>query len=519
MKKMKKLASLILALIMVLSFTVIAYASENPAPPAGTDIPTGTGKITIDNAVSGQTYTLYQILELESYDKTAGAYSYKAASGWESFINRDDIKGTYVNVENGYVTWIAKDTDAENEKAAAAFAKLAKQYAEANTATLPKKETTATDTTVVFDKIALGYYLVDSTQGTLCSLDTTDPEVTMKEKNTAPSSVKEVKEGNTYGSVNDAEIGQKVLFRSTITLPVGSKNIVYHDTMAGMNLSTADADKVTLYTDAEMKTKLDNTSNAKYEVKIKDTDTLADSTCTFEVVFKQTYLDSLTEATTLYIGYSATVKADAAVGGEGNANTSHLSYGSDTANPKTTPASITKTYTWSFDIHKYTKTGETTEKRLAGAQFVLLKKSSDTATKPDQVAVISDGKISAWTNIPNAVNGKITWSDDVVLTTNDTSDITISGLDAGTYYLREIEAPKGYNKLEEDVEVTITPTKSQDGKSLTLDAVTADVENKSGSKLPSTGGMGTTIFYVVGSILLIGALLLLILKKRMRDEK
>lgn len=294
--------------------------------------------------------------------------------------------------------------------------------------------------------------------------------------------------------------------------------MVYHDTMTGMTLSTVEADKVAVYTDEAMTTKLNNTSNANYEVKIKGTDTLADNTCTFEVAFTQTYLNSLTEVTTLYIGYSATVKEDAAVGGDGNTNTSHLSYG-DPASLKTTPVSDTKTYTWSFDIYKYTKIDETTKKRLAGAQFVLLKKSSDTATEPDKVAVISNGKFSAWEDIPAAVDGTISWGDDVVLTTNATNNITISGLDAGTYYLREIEAPKGYNKLEADVEVTITPTTSADGKTMTLDAVTADVENKSGSKLPSTGGMGTTIFYVAGSILLLGALLLLILKKRKTDAR
>ena len=105
------------------------------------------------------------------------------------------------------------------------------------------------------------------------------------------------------------------------------------------------------------------------------------------------------------------------------------------------------------------------------------------------------------------------------LTTNTQGKIEIDGLDADTYYLREVEAPKGYNKLTEDEEVKIQPMASEDGKSLTLTSLTVKVNNQSGSELPSTGGMGTTIFYVVGSILLVGAAVLLITKKRMSVEK
>ena len=502
MKKMKKFASLMLALIMVLSLTVTAFAAEEKS------IPTGEGTITIDNAVSGQTYTLYQILELESYDKTAGAYSYKIAEGWKNFITSSDIKDVYVKVDtNDYVTWIPGASVEADAAAAAELAKKAKEYAAANSSALPKKVKQADSKKVVFDKLELGYYLVESTYGTLCSLDTTDPTVTMAEKNDVPSNTKEVKEGDTYGFVNDAEIGQKVLFRNTIVLPPGAVNLVFHDKMSGMALSTTAPDKVAVYTDPEMKSELANTN---YEVK---TSGLNDTDCTFEVVFKQAYLDTLTaNTTTLYIGYSATVSAGATVGGNGNKNTSYLTYGSDSTNPVTTPEKSTYTYTWGFDIFKCTVKDDA-DTPLKDAQFVLIKK--DGADGDKVAAITSDGKFDGWMPVPTTGND---WDPGCVMTTGANGMFTVGGLDNGTYYLREIKAPKGYNKLESDTEVIIEPT-TTDGTTMNLDAVTARVVNNKGSKLPSTGGIGTTIFYVAGSILLLGAALLLILKKRKADAR
>ena len=127
-----------------------------------------------------------------------------------------------------------------------------------------------------------------------------------------------------------------------------------------------------------------------------------------------------------------------------------------------------------------------------------------------------DGKLTGWVNVPQAnEDGSITWPQNTTLTTNAQGKIVIAGLDADTYYLREIAAPAGYNKLSADQEVKIEPTASDDGKTLTLTDVTAEVNNQSGTELPSTGGMGTTLFYVIGGILVVGAGVLLITKKRM----
>lgn len=472
MKHAKKLASLLLALVMVFSLATTAFAAQEGELTGGS--------ITIDNAVEGQTYSVYQILYLESYDAATNAYSYKANSAWESWLKSQTA---YLKFDaQGYVTWV-------EGASAADFAKAAQAEATKQGSTITADGTeTATSTTVTFDGLKLGYYLVDSSLGTLCSLDTTNPNVTIKEKNGQPTNEKKVEEDSTgnYGSTNDADIGQTVNFQSTITAQAGAQNYVFHDKMSdGLTFGTVTG--VTLNDTA--------VDASNYEVKTSE---LGDD-CTFHVVFTQAFCDTLKANDTIVISYTATVNEKAVIGGDGNKNESKLSYGEE-GKSETTP-SETKTYTWSFDVLKYANGNKT--KVLEGAKFVLLNSDKSKA------ATIVNGKLTGWTEVENGT----------VLTTDKDGKINIAGLDADTYYLRETEAPAGYNKLTEDVEVKIVPTASEDGTTLALNPVTAEVENKSGTELPSTGGMGTTIFYVLGSILLVGAAVLLITKKRMSIEK
>lgn len=490
MKYAKKLASLLLALVMIFTLSATAFAAQEGEKTGGS--------ITIDNAVKGQTYSVYQILYLESYNADANAYSYKANSAWESWLK---TQTSYVSIDaQGYVTWVAT-----GDSATAEFAKAAQAYAKTHNIDSDPEAVTADSTTVSFNNLKLGYYLVDSTLGTLCSLDTTNPNVTIKEKNGEPTNEKTVKEdsNSSYGSVNDADIGQTVNFKSTITLPKGSENVVFHDEMSkGLTL---DANSIKVYTDANMTTEL---TAGNYTVT---TTGLSDG-CTFEVSFAKTYLDGLTaDTTTVYVKYSATVNAQANIGNTGNPNKSKVSYG-DENKTTTTPDSTTITYTWSFDVLKYANGDKT--KVLKDAQFVLLSKDKS------KVATIVNGKLTGWEAVPDAdTDGNINWPANTTLTTDANGKIGIAGLDADTYYLRETAAPAGYNKLADDVRVEIKPTTANDGKSMTLPTVTAEVENKSGTELPSTGGMGTTIFYVIGGILVVVAGVLLITKKRMSAEK
>lgn len=484
MKNSKRFAALLLAVMMVFAFVCPAYAADGRIAGTNDD----SGKITITNAVVGQKYTVYQIFVLESYDTDNDAYAYTVAPDWEDFISGDGIEGTYVNVDDdGYVTWV------ENADAAE-FAKLAQAYAK--TLGSNQGEKTAESTTVVFENLNLGYYLVDTTLGTLCSLDTTNPEVSIQEKNVAPENVKTVEEDSNgvYGDRNDADINQTVNFKSTITAQAGAENYVFHDKMSD-GLTYTGVTGITL-----------NGTEVDAEYYTVKTEGLNDD-CTFEVEFTQAFCDTLEANDQIVISYTATVNENAVVGLPGNPNESSLSYG-DSTNTKVTPPSSTTTYTWDMDVLKYANGNEA--KVLEGAEFVLLNEDKD------KVATVVEGKFTGWVDVPEANGGTITWPENTVLTTDENGKIEIDGLDADTYYLREVKAPDGYNKLSEDVEVIITgSTKGEDSDDLTYTTVVAKVNNQSGTELPSTGGIGTTIFYILGSVMCVGAAVVLVTRKRM----
>ena len=466
---MKKILSIALVLILLLT---VAFAE------------TTGGSITINDAVVGQTYTIYQILDLESYNASANAYAYKATTAWNTFINSDAIKGTYVEVDaQGYVTW-------KDGADAAAFAKAAQKYAKDNSIT-NQGSVTATTTTVSFTGLDLGYYLVDTTLGTLCSLDTTNPNVVMEEKNEVPTNVKTVQEDSTnnYGDKNDADIGQTVNFKSTITAQAGAENYVFHDTMSA-GLTYTGVTGITLNGTAV------DASNYTVTAPAADGDT-------FDVTFTQAFCDTLKANDKIVISYSATLNENAVIAGEGNPNTSKVSYG-DSSNTKYTPDSKTTTYTWDVDVFKYTMNGET-EKALADAKFTLSKNSDGS----NPIALVSEGN-NVYRVAKTGETGTVT-----EITTDTTGKFTIKGLDADTYYLTETAAPAGYNKLAGPVTIVIGENGVVNGTTEAPQGVDeVKVLNQSGAELPSTGGIGTTIFYVVGGVLVVGAVALLIVRRR-----
>ena len=481
---------------MTLALSVSALAAAQEGTLTG-------GSITINDAVPGQTYKVYQILYLESYNKDANAYSYKANSEWAEWLA---TQTKYIKIDDqGYVTWVG----AQTAERAQEFAKLAqKELANktaAATATAPAAAEGETYSTVSFTGLNLGYYLLDSSMGSLCSLDTTNPDVTIEEKNQEPTNVKQVEEDSTgtLGSVNDADIGQMVKFVSEITIPVGSEKVIFHDKMSeGLTLVSGEEGKtgVTVYRDAALTDILPDDNWHQYAPG-KEED------CTFEVDFAN-YLDLVTKDTTLYIVYYATVNENAVVGDKGNPNESWLSYGEN--NDITTVPSKTTTYTWKVDVLKYTmvkgEDGTETKTNLAGAVFTLSKNSD--GTNPIALIKVKD---NVYRVAKTGETGTIT-----EITTDATGAFTIEGLDSDTYYLTEEVAPAGYNTLKEAVKIVI----ANDGKVTYNGTVvdTVEVLNQTGTELPSTGGIGTTIFYVLGGALMVGAFVLLVVRKRMRAE-
>lgn len=481
MRNTKKLVSLLLALVMVFAMSAAMAAQEGTL--------TG-GSITINDAVPGQVYNAYQMLYLESYNKDAGAYAYKANSAWETWLR---TQTNYVSFDKqGYVTWV----EGAN---AAAFAKLAqveaaKMTADA-TATAPAAAEGKTYSTVTISNLKLGYYLVDTTLGTLCSLDTTNPDVVMEEKNEVPTNVKTVEEDSTgnYGEKNDADIGQTVNFKSTITAQAGAENYVFHDTMSA-GLTYTGVTGITLNGTA--------VDAANYTVV---TEGLTDG-CTFEVRFTQTFCDTFKpddQKNEIVISYTATLNENAVIAGNGNPNTSKVSYG-DSSNTKYTPDSQTKTYTWDVDVFKYTmKDGQ--ETALAGATFTLSKNSDGS----NPIALVSKGN-NVYRVAKTGETGTVT-----EITTDATGKFTIEGLDADTYYLTETKAPDGYNKLAGPVTIVIGENGVVNGTTEAPQGVDeVKILNNTGTELPSTGGIGTTIFYVAGGVLVIGAAALLIAKRK-----
>ena len=515
MKNITRALALLLALILVLGLVVTGFADAA--------VTTGPGKITINKAVAGQTYTIYKILELESYNAETGkeAYSYKAASGWENFFKTGDgstyfdvtADGNADNVEAGYVTWksIAGETEVAKQARVAEFAKKALAYAKntSNSISATRTQANVTEETITFDSLPLGYYLLDSSLGTLCSLSTTKPEAMITEKNAVPENKKLVQEdskvgkADEYGAKNDADIGQTVNFKSTITAQAGAQNYVFHDTMSE-GLTFNGTVNITKGANA------DAVDNTNYTLKTKDN---ADANmrptdgCTFEIVFNQDFCDTLQKDETIVITYSATLNDQAVIGTtagvEGNTNKSQLSYGD---NSKTTESKTT-TNTWELKVFKFHQKNDKTG--LAGATFTLNRKNNGTeainlvkltgAGNENTYRVAKTGETGATAEIITDTSGKF----------------TIQGLDSDTYYLTEKEAPKGYNKLKDPIAITIDNAGNVKLGQTTVENGEVQVENKTGAEMPSTGGIGTTVFYVVGGILAVGAAVLLVTKKRM----
>ncbi len=475
---MKKLFAVLLALTLVLSMGTMALAAD-------------TGTITIENAADGATYEIYKMLDFVPSNATGDKGIYTIVNGWADFFAAEPATNYFtVTTANGQTTVAAKDGITAVDQT---LAKAAIEYAETKSIAATKTAT-ANGSAVEFTALDLGYYAIDTSLGTLCALTNTNSEFTATEKNEKPEIDKVVQEDadNSWGKVNDADIDQTVNYKATVTVAEGAVNYVMHDKMSeGLTFG------------GEVTVKIGETEVAESNYTLKTTG-ITDG-CTFEIEFKNEYIAALDAGTKLDVYYSATLNENAAVAVAGNSNEVVLKYGDN--NEFETSKKETKTYTWKMDVLKYTMDGEN-KVNLAGAKFQLLD---------------ADGKAIKFTEVAGAAvpTYKVDAEGTVdTIITDANGKFEFVGLDEGAYKLHETEAPEGYNKLAKDVDVVITSTHNDTDLTASYEIngkapATIEVENKTGGLLPETGGIGTTVFYIVGITLMLGAAIILISKKRM----
>lgn len=503
MKSMKKIAVLLLALVMLLGLSSAVSAQ------------TGTGSIEVGNVQAGKAVRIYKIFDL-SYTGTEPdqKVSYTISSDWKDFFTAPGKGSAYINETNveGLLTPINVDgktkyiniTGGEGGNVAA-FSKAAMDYAMKKPLKADKEKLASTGTdTVNFTGLDLGYYLIysvgasevsDST-ASICSLTSTVPNGTVNIKATYPVITKKDDKAS-------ADVGEKVTYTITGKVPdtTGFTDYTYMitDTMSeGLTFNRdvkVTTDSGVLIKDTDYKVAYDVGNNAnKFTVTI----------------YVKNRQDKVGEK--IKVTYSATVNEKAIAKIENNHAT--LTYSNDPTNDKLTETlpEEEKVYSARIVIDKYEKGNENT--KLPGAEFVLYKED---AKEIKYYYYNENSKKVEWYSLKAgetledvlaaAGQTKIT-----KVTTDNNGAASFDGLADGEYFLKETKAPKGYNLLSEPKKIAIS--NQEETVTETALTVTAKVANASGSPLPGAGGSGTTVFYIVGSILLVGAALTLVIRKR-----
>lgn len=494
MKHTRQFFALLLALVLTLGLCATAFADE--AKP---------GSITISNPAQGKTYEVFKLLDVaaDESDLENNGFIYKlTADEWATFITtvQDGSGKNYFNLfENGGKKYVLANENLKN--GIADFAAKAKAYAETNKLAPLKTAKAEAEGALEISGLDLGYYLVRSDLGILCSLDTTAPNAEVLEKNEATVIVKNVED--TTKKQNVAEIGTYVKFTIQITVkdkaPVNYKLV--DEMTEGLTFVNDENHPLTVT--------VNGSALAAENYNVAETTEPRGFTLTFNNNAEGN-ASILKTGDVVTVTYYAQINENAVIADEANVNKARVEYGTNSH----TEYDTTETYVWKMNIVKYTMEQET-EKKLAGATFKL---SRDEAG----AQVIKLVKVDDTTYrlaLPTETEGVVD-----TVTTGETGELVINGLADGTYYLTETKAPRGYNLLREPVKVKIDHT-TANGK-LTETSFVADqtetdtsgvvkVENNAGAELPSTGGIGTTVFYVLGSAMALGAVILLVTKKRM----
>ena len=514
MKRMKKIMAVLLAAIMTMAMAVTALAADVGTNKLTVNVKTGEGVPT--QTLEGQTiylYKLFDVTESPNGETKNYAYTVNPENGYKDAIKSalgNSFAGT---TDEEYATAVLalKDTEGAVQKFANAFTTyaLTNTTSKVEATTNSGKITEENKTSYTFNNLAAGYYLVYVTGGKeiQSSLVTVDTDTTTVDLKTEAPSITKTADKDTVS------IGQVVKYTVTGSIPdttgYDQYQYIIHD-----ELSTG----LDFVKDANGTALTDNT--VQVEVKFSETGvTDKGETPTTAAIdtnnSKKMSLDlsawvianQANKGKTFTVTYYAKVNANAVVTEKNNAQ---LEYGNKPGETTKTTPSEAKTPTYPLDILKKEKNSD---KKLAGAKFSLYTTEEDATTGTNAIKV--SGSNGNYVVDPASEN---TVFESVASIDEKGYNLHVNGLKAGDYWLVETEAPAGYNKLTAPIKVTITKTGDTEwtvSKDNTAEEdKIIDVENSTGSLLPSTGGMGTIIFAVIAAILVLGVAVSFIRDKR-----
>lgn len=526
MKRMKKIMAVLLAAIMTMAMAVTAFADDVATKTTGTNtltvnVKTGEGVPT--QTLKDQTinlYKLFDVTESKSGETTNYAYTVNTATGYKDAIKSalgTSFTGT-TDEEYAAAVLALKDTEGAVQKFANDFTADALTKNLSATATSGKITEDSNKTSYTFNNLTAGYYLVYVTggkeiQSSLVTVDATTNTVNLKTE--APSITK-------TADKDTVSIGQVVKYKVTGSIPdtTGYSEYVYkiHDEL------TSGLDFVNDENGAALE---EGATTVNVTVAFKDTKdaSTAPTTATLDTENNRKMSLDLSawvkanqtnKGKVFTVTYYAKVNKDAVVT---NSNKATLEYGNNPDNTTITTPSEVKTPTYPLDILKKNKKGD---KKLAGAKFRLYSSEADAKANDESKAIkVSPVVAGATGNYVVDPTSTTTEFESVESIDGKNYNLHVNGLAAGSYWLVETEAPAGYNKLTAPIEIKITKSADTDVNNWTIskDGATEsdkiiDIENSTGSILPSTGGMGTIIFAVIAAILVLGVAVSFIRDKR-----
>ena len=479
MKNMKKIVALLLATVMVMAMSLSAFAAEEGDEPAAA---TGSITITVPTTQTAPTkptvYNIYKVFDATVNADDTSKVSYKLCEG-DTLSAEMTAAGFSVDTAGN----VSGPTSLDDK----AIAAIAAYVTEAD---LVKTVTAAVgDATVTASDLPYGYYYITTTSGTVVTIDSNNNNPTVNDKNIIPKVVKSA--GTEYSAEAMAAIdavGTDQSYVAQIDIGKGAKNLVFTDTMTNQTYNgdakvTVDGSEVTAGSDTF-------------------TISGAAGDSTFTITFADSYIAGLKDDTIITINYSGKITSDA-LSVDPATNTAKITSGE--GNESTSEP--VKVYNAKITVTK--QDGD--KKPLAGAGFVL--KNAQGAYYKLNAATTTAPATITWYTLPEGTElAAAIAAGNITEYTSDAQGAVpaFTGLDNGTYTLVESTVPAGYNKADDqNIEIK--------DKDYTVDNLvkTATVTNNSGTELPSTGGIGTTMFYVVGSILVIGAAVVLISRRRM----